>query len=225
MTESEDPLESMMAGMAAGDAAFLFAFIDTFGPKVRWVVRGIVEGMGRHDLLRNVGELDGLTLDACDVIFARAGGWRPGGARPWTWAHKAIRAEVARSIGHRTVEFESVECHDDDLAGEAGPRSTGAVVDLAGDDLDVLISRHPRVRLLDEAIRAVGSSTHQEIYWEYRLQQGLGDPSPADTVGRRFAKRPATIRQICKRHGDRVWATVHEDERFVELRDHGWFAA
>ncbi len=222
MSESEDPLESTMAGMAAGDAAFLFVFIEQFGPTVRWVVRRIVEEMGRHELVRNDGELDGLTLDACDVIFLRAGGWRPGGARPWVWAHKAIRAEVARSIGHRTVEL--VEGLDD-LAGEADSRNGGAVVDLAGDDLGVLIGRHPQVRLLDEAIRAVGTPAHQEIYWEYRLQQGLGDPSPADTVGRRFGKRPATIRQICKRHGDRVWAKVCDDERFAELRDHGWFAA
>jgi hypothetical protein len=226
MTKSEDPLQQMMAGMAAGDAAFLFAFVDTFGPKVRWVVRGILEGMGRHDLIRARDELDGLTLDACEVIFGRASGWRPGGAMPWNWAFKAIRAEVARSIGHRTVEFDTADPHGDtNLEGEAGSRSDVAVADLAGDDLGVLIARHPLVRLLDQAIRAVGSAAHQEIYWEYRIQQGLGDPSPANTVGKRFDKRPATVRQICKRHGDRVWALVRDDQRFVDLHDHGWFAA
>jgi len=226
MTDSEDPLQQIMAGMAAGDAAFLFAFVDTFGPKVRWVVRGILEGMGRHDLIRDGDELDGLTLDACEVVFGRAAGWKPGGALPWNWAFKAIRAEVARGIGHRTVEFDTVErdCGAS-LEGEAGSRSDVAVADLAGDDLGVLIDRHPRVRLLDQAIRSVGSVAHQEIYWEYRLQQGLGDPSPAHTVGQRFGKQPATVRQICKRHGDRVWALVREDQRFVDLHDHGWFAA
>lgn len=219
MTENDDPLDRIMAGMATGDAAFLFAFVEAFGPKVRWVVRGIVESMGRHDIVHNDDELDGLTLDACEVIFARAGSWKPGGAAPWNWAHKAIRSEVARAIGHRVVEL------DDDFDGEAGSRNDVAVVDLTGDELDVLIDRHPSVRLLDEAIRSVGSPAVQDLYWEYRLQQGFGDPSPAHTVGARFGKSPAAVRQACKRHGDAVWRVVRTDPRFADLLDHGWFAA
>lgn len=220
MVEIDDPLDEMMAAMADGDEAFLFAFIEEFGPTVRRVVRSILTEMGRHDVVRDGDELDGLTIDACWVIFARAGGWRPGGAAPWNWAYKAIRAEVARVIGHRTVELDG----DEDRDGEADPRG-GAVVDLTDDDLGTLIARHARVRLLDDAIRAVGSPEHHEIYWEYRLQQGLGDPSPAITVGERVGRPPATIRQICKRHGDKVWRLVASDPRFAELRDHGWFAA
>lgn len=219
--DADDPLEHLMAGMAEGDPAFLFAFVEAYGEKVRWVVLRIVEGMGRRDVLANRDEIDALTLDACEVVFARAAGWRPGGAKPWNWAYKAIRSDIARTIGHRVVELGT----DEDLGGEVGCGDTFAVVDLAGDDLGRLIARDDRVRLLDEAIRAVGSSDAQEIYWEYRLQQGFGDPSPAQTVGARFGKRPATIRQTCKRHGDAVWALVRHDERFAALRDHGWFAA
>lgn len=221
MTESDDPLNQMMAAMADGDAAFLFAFVEEYGHKVRWVVRGIVESMGRHDVLRNNDELDGLTLDACDVIFARAGGWRPGGAKPWNWAFKAIRAEVARSVGHRVVELGG----DEDLDGEAGSCSAVAVIDLTGDDLQTLVVRHPMVRLLDDAIRSVGSPAVREIYWEYRLQQGFGDPSPAHTVGARVGKSPAAVRQACKRHGDAVWNLVQREPRYSALLDHGWFAA
>lgn len=219
MTDSDDPLDQIMAGMGSGDAAFLFAFIEAFGPKVRWVVRGILEGMGRRDLTHDQAEIDGLTLDACDVIFRRAGGWRPGGAAPWTWAFKAIRSEVARSIGHRVVEFDAeiLECEVDSHGG--------VVADLAGDDLDALIARHPRVGLLDQAIRSAGSHRDQQVYWEYRIQQGLGDPSPALTVAARFGLRPDNVRQICRRHGQKVWRAVTTDPRFVELLDHGWFAA
>jgi hypothetical protein len=220
MTDSDDPLNQMMAGMAAGDPAFLFAFIEAFGTKVRWIVRSILEGMGRHDIVRNADELDGLTLDACDVIFSRAAGWKPDGAAPWNWAFKAIRAEVARVIGHRVVELNA----DDDRDSEVGSHS-GVASDLAGDDLAVLIRRHPRVDMLDQAIRSVGSERDQCIYWEYRLQQGFGDPSPAHTVGSRFALNPDNVRQICRRHGQKVWKTIETDHRFAELRDHGWFAA
>ncbi|MDW3217118.1 MAG: hypothetical protein R8F63_00785 [Acidimicrobiales bacterium] len=219
MNESDDPLNRVMAGMAAGDAAFLFAFIEEFAPKVRWVVRSILEGMGRHDIVRNADELDGLTLDACDVIFRRAGGWAPGGAAPWNWAFKAIRAEVARAIGHRVVEL------DDDFDGEVGSRSDVAAVDLSVDDLSVLISRHPRVGVLDRAIRSVGSERDQLVYWEYRIQQGMGDPSPAHTVGARFGLKPDNVRQVCRRHGRKVWLVIETDPAFAELRDHGWFAA
>lgn len=218
MTESDDPLDQLMAGMATGDAAFLFAFVDEFGPTVRAVVRRIVESMGRHDIARDGDELDGLALDACDVIFARAGSWRPGGAAPWNWAFKAIRSEVARAIGHRVVEL------DDQVDGEADSRA-GAVVDLTGDDLGVLIGRHPAVRLLDDAIRSVGTASAQDLYWEYRLQQGFGDPSPAHTVAHRFGKTPAAVRQACKRHGDAVWRIVQAEPRFADLLHHGWFAA
>lgn len=219
MSDSDDPLGQMMAAMAAGDAAFLFAFVDEFGPKVRKVVRRILEEMGRHDIARNGDELEGLTLDACDVIFRRAAGWKPGGAAPWNWAHKAIRAEVARTIGHRVVEL-----GDDDRGGEV--ESHGDVVfDLAADDLGVLIRRHPQVAVLDRAIRAVGSERDQAVYWEYRIQQGMGDPSPAHTVGARFGLKPDNVRQLCRRHGKKVWAVIEHDPAYAELADHGWFVA
>ncbi len=221
---TDDPIERMMTGMADGDPAFLWAFVDEFGPIVRTVVRRMVESMGRVDIARDPGELDALMLDACDVIFDRASGWKTGGAKPWNWAYAAINARVGQAIGHRTVELKELGS-DEDLDGEAGPYGGAVVTDLAGDDLSVLIARHDRVRLLDEAIRSVGTPEQQDIYWEYRLQQGFGDPSPANMVGRRFGRKPATVRQICKRHGEKVWRLVQADDRFIELHDHGWFQA
>ena len=111
------------------------------------------------------------------------------------------------------------------MAGEADDHPAGVVADLTGDDLAALIDRHPTVRLLDAAICSVGSERDQRIYWEYRIQQGLGDPSPALTVAPRFGVKPDNVRQISRRHGSKVWALILTDDRFAELRTHGWFAA
>ncbi|NIR35921.1 MAG: hypothetical protein GWN79_05410, partial [Actinobacteria bacterium] len=48
---------------------------------------------------------------------------------------------------------------------------------------------------------------------------------PAVTVAAQFGVQPDNVRQICRRHGRKVWDLVHTDERFTALRDHGWFAA
>lgn len=216
----EDDLTRCMTALADGDRAFFFTFHARFGEKVAWVVRGILREMGRHDVIADADEVAGLTLDACEVIMDRAAGWRPGGTAPWTWAHKAIRSRVAVAIGHRTVALDT-----DDVDGEAGDHPGGVVVDLTADDIAVLIERHPAVALLDTAIRSVGTERDQRIYWEYRIQQGLGDPSPALTVAPRFGVQPDNVRQIGSRHGRKVWNLVQTDDRFAALRDHGWFAA
>ena len=145
-----------------------------------------------------------MALDACLLIADRASGWKPGGAKPWTWAFRAIRSQVATSIGHRVVELDELDASDGD-AGSHDP----AVADLTVgsrvvDELGALISRHPRVGLLDQAIRAVGRERDQRVYWEYRIQQGMGDPSPAHTVAAEFGLNSANVRQIARRHGARV---------------------
>lgn len=70
-TDDED-LCKCMEGMAGGDTAFLFTFHQRFGPKLAWVVRDILRQMGRIDILANADEVDGLVLDACEVVFDRS---------------------------------------------------------------------------------------------------------------------------------------------------------
>jgi len=219
-----------MEGMAGGDAAFLFTFHERFGPKITWIVRDMVRGMGRLDILRDDDEIDGLVIDACEVIYSRASGWRADGARPWKWARAAIRSRVAAGIGHRPVSFEEAYDHGlpvGDAAGADGEVSglLARDADLTGDDIVDLIQVDPRARLLDRAIRSVGCERSQQICWQYGVQKALGDPSPAVTVARMFGVEPGNVRQIFVRQKAKVVALIESDDRFEPLRQFGWFAA
>lgn len=218
-------LERCMASMAKGDVAFAFTFHEAFGPRVEGVVRGILREMGRHEVLADADEVSGLVHDAVMVILDRAGGWRPGGALPWNWAQRAIRAEVAVKVGHRTVAF------GDGVEGEVSDHISGyvsaggnMVVDLTGDDLVVLAQRNPSVELVLRAVRAAGSERDQKVFLEYRLQQQLGDPSPAHTVAHTSGLTAANVRQIVRRHGQKIRARILGDPTFEPVRHAAIFA-
>ena len=102
--------------MAAGAPAAWWSFHETFEAKLRAVVLANVRSMHRPDIVRDAERIDSLTADAAMVIFDRAAGWKPGGAKPWNWAARAIRSMIAAEIGHRQVELGN----DDTLRGEAG---------------------------------------------------------------------------------------------------------
>lgn len=212
-------LETCMQRMAVGDPAYLFTFAREFGPKVESVVRRMLTEMGRRDVLADAGELDQLVQDACWVIYERAAGWRPGGARPWSWAARAIRAELARAIGHRTVPM-------DDDGGEVPEPVPAPSVD--GDAEVTFLSlarRHPRVALLTEAVASVSTPRDQRVVYEYWLQQELGDPSPSHVVAREFGLTPANVRQIDCRMRKRLAQVIASDARFAALEDVRWLAA
>jgi len=242
MDTEDDELVSCMEGMADGDPAFLFTFHERFGEKIGWVVRDIVRGMGRLDILRNADEIDGLVIDACEVIFIRAAGWHPGGARPWNWAAKAIRSRIAAGIGHRLVEFDdrgdeaaatALAADSSGIEGEANGTQAGAAdltrdIGTYGSDpstVTEMLSADPRAGLLDLAIRSVGRERNQIICWQYSIQKALGDPSPAVTVAGMFGLKPGNVRQIHHRQKAKVEALVQSDDQFESLREIVWFAA
>jgi hypothetical protein len=217
----QDLLEHCMERMAAGDAAFLFTFARHFAPHVANVVRRDLAEMGRRDVLADADELNALVGDACHVIFGRAGGWRPGGALPWTWAARAIRSEVARSIGHRTV---TVDGPDAPQLAEA-PSEPTPDGSLGADDFAALARRHPRVALLADAVAQLGTARDQRVFIQYRLQKELGDPSPSQVVAREFGLTPANVRQIDCRMRRKLAAIVATTPDYAELRDVRWIAA
>lgn len=238
--DTDDGLERCMEAMASGDSAFLFTFHERFGPKINWIVRDIVRGMGRVDVLADSDELDGLVIDACEVIFDRASGWRTGGALPWNWARMAIRSRVAAGIGHRVVEFDEgilgVESVEEGVGGEGvgieveASGASGRAVDPSSgatlkSDIAAIGAVDQRVQLLDLAIRSVGSERNQQICWHYGVQKGLGDPSPSITIAAMFGVSDGNARQIYHRHMARVDALVRSDDQFVSIREIGWFAA
>ncbi len=241
MDTDDDDLCTCMQGMAAGDAAFLFMFHERFATKLTWIVRDMVKSMGRLDIATDPDEIDGLVIDACEVIFERAAGWRSGGALPWNWASRAIRSRVAAGIGHRLVEFDDQHDGDDTIShapileaggveGEASSRAAGAA-DLTLDtdplvaEIAALVRADPRAGLLDRAMRAVGGERNRRICWQYGIQKALGDPSPAVTVGHMFDLEPGNIRQIFRRHRAKVLELVRSDDAFEQLREISWFAA
>lgn len=244
----------LMAGMAAGDPDALFVFVDEFGPRLAGVVGQQLRSYGRRDVAGDPDQLAFLVHSAALAVFDRAGGWRTDGARPWTWAARAIRHEVDRYLGHPSVAYDPVR-HDAATAaaatstvgvpaagGSPCPRhgrrdradlaGSGAVVELddlgldAGvDDFDDLADRDPVVGLLREAIARVASPRDRRIHVQMGIQKRSGDTSPAVTVAAELGLTAANIRQIDHRVGVRLRELVRSEERYAVLRDLAWCAA
>ena len=218
MTYSANSLEVLMAAMASRDLASLWTFHETFQSTLRAVVLAEVRSMNRDDVARDAGRIDSLTADAAMVIFDRAAGWKPGGAKPWNWAALAIRSMVAAEIGHRLAELGEEESAD----GEVGGASIRSDADLT---IEHFVSLTTEFVPFGEAWRSVGSGRDQDVAWLYRVQKETGDPSPAHTVADEFGISPANARKIHQRHFGRVSSVIWSDERFEPLRRWGWFAA
>jgi hypothetical protein len=186
-TDEPATLELVMARLADGDLAYTVTLAQGWYCPIARLVRNQLIEMGRHDLAGQADEVDGLVIDACFVIADRARGWRPGGASPWYWARRAIRAHIARSIGHRTVEF-------DDVAHDRGDAREPLALELID-----LVERDERFATFDDALRACTGDRNRRIVIEYLEQQTAGDPSPAHTVGQMFDLSPPAVRQVCSR--------------------------
>ena len=148
-------LVRLMASMATGDPAALFPFIDEFGNELAGTVRRLLMSLNRPDVLRKNEDVDYLVQSAAFVLFDRSPSWDPAGALPWTWAERAIRAEIVRWLGHPAVEW------DDRSHGEAHVGSpvmvTPDLVDLAGD--------HVELAQLLSALTAVASERGRRESW------------------------------------------------------------
>ena len=212
----QELLEHCMARMAAGDHAYVFTFAQAFTPRVVPLVRRMLTEMGRHDVLADPFEVDALVQDACWVICERARGWQPGKALPWTWAERAIRAEVGRVIGHRCVPV--TDEHVESIAPALPP-------DAATVTLAALAERNPMVALLLAAVAEIGSPRDQEVFLEYRIQLDLGDPSPSHVVAELCGLRSANVRQIYRRMRVRLAELVATDPRYAALEEVRWLAA
>jgi hypothetical protein len=204
--------------MARGNAKATLCFLETHEAQLAAVVRGHLRAFGRWDLLRDPDEVAGVVHDAAFAIAERAGGWSPAGAAPWVWADRAIRSQVARSIGHATVEFP--EQHEATLGAVVPGPAIGAEP-----SLEDLAESFPQVGLLVRAIDEVGSPRDRQVHIEYRVQKSAGDHSPAHTVGQLFDLTPANVRQIDLRMRRRLRALAVRDERYRPLLGLAWLAA
>lgn len=216
-------LVALMAAMAAGDRGAVFALVAELGHHLAGAVQAQLRGYGRHDLLRERGEVDGLVLTAAFEILDRAGSWNPDGAPPWIWAGHAIRAAVVREIGHASVELDAEHLDSLDHLGhvdQLGPGVVGTDGDL--DPFGPGGATDARLRLLGEAIDRIASGRDRLVVRQFLLQKAYGDPSPSRTVAHDLGLTPDNVRQIVSRVRRRVRALGADDDRYHLLGDPGW---
>lgn len=217
--EERNELTACMTAMASGDVGAFFQFREQWGSRVAGVVKGMARSMGRADVVSDVDELDGLVTDACLILRDRASGWSPDGALPWTWARSAIWAEVYRFVGHRQIEL-----LDEVSPGPARESDSPFSLRSSHDDLDELAVDHCDVQLVLAAISSTGSKRDQRVFLEYRLQTGLGDPSPSNTVAEAMQLSPANVRQISKRFFAKL-TSVLDQPQYADVRSAAIFAS
>ncbi len=208
-------IAACMARIVAGDDAAKVTLAVEFGHRVRFVVRSILLDMGRRDVIDDVDELDGLVMEACLTIADRASGWSPDGALPWTWAHAAIRATVARVIGHRLADVDTSTLAEAPMGPVvAGDQAYGSFLQLA--------ARDPYVAMLLEALRRVANPRDYEVTLDYVFQKSNGDPSPSHTVAHMHRLMPDNVRQIFSRTRRRLLEAIDADPALEPLLGVWW---
>jgi hypothetical protein len=195
-------LAEVMEMAAAGVETAPIALYQEFGLHIARALRRHLAALGVRDVAAD--DLHGLTMDACFELATHARAWNPaGGALPWVWAERRLRQVASGYVGQWSDAFDE-RIHD--RAGESTAEPPAAPGD--PDELDLLRSlaaRRPDVDTYAGALAAAATSErNQRVLLAYRLQASLGDPSPANTVGARFGMKPATVRQVVKRTGDRL---------------------
>lgn len=211
-------LERLMAAMAAGDRAALFPFIEEFGDQLAGRVRSTLGSLHRHDLVRDDAEIDYLVQTAAFVLFDRAPGWDPdGGALPWNWADRAIRAAIVEAIGHPSVEL------DDGVIDVRIPEPVTA--EAADADFETLAPRYPLIELLIEAVREVASERDAGVHLKYQEQLALDDRQSSHTVGAMFELNPDNVRQIDRRVRKKLSKFRQSEPSFAGLAEVPWVEA
>jgi hypothetical protein len=217
--ERFERLVVLMGRMAGGDRAAAFTLADEFGGPIVAAVRSHLRDLGVDGLDRE--ELDGLAIDAVEVLYDLAPSWRPdGGALPWVWASHRIRAVASRHVGQHAAQLD-----EEALAEAAAPAPPPAEEPDELALLEGLSALLPEVALLQEALARVTTPRNQAILLALRVQEVLGDPAPAATIGRAYGLRPDAVRQIKRRTLRGLRALASDEPRFLPLADLALLAA
>jgi hypothetical protein len=207
--EHEGVLVGVMARLADGDGAALVELIDCARSPMAAAVRSVAAA--RRARL-SADEVDELVVEVALVLAEHAGGWSPeGGAPPWVWARHQVARVVDAHLGQFADPLEDAE------------RTLGAVASeiSAESEVEVLVARlagrHPDIALLEEAVRRVATDRDRTLFWETVLQQAMGDPSPATTVGRSLGVTPAVVRQQHRRIRVRIARLAEAEPRYASV--------
>lgn len=197
--------------LANGDATAIVDLYEHF----RWKIDGAVR---RRALARgyalHADDVEEITWSTCLLLARRASGWRPGSASPWTWAASAIDGLIAQYVGPPRARTSPIEML---VEFAARPMAEQPVTGNGRAMLRTLTINNELVALLDEAIELADTPRNAGVFVEHLVQQALGDPSPADTVGGLAGLRAPAVRQIVHRCRGRLRRLVETNQRFAPL--------
>jgi hypothetical protein len=205
-------LNHLMATVAAGDDAALFALWCEFGSEIRMTMRSIARTRGHRYLPADT--VDELAGEAWLALRDVAPAWRPDGALPWVWARPRLVGIVDRLLPRPTLPFPDEE-----------PAAASGGVLFACDDppttatLSLIALERDDCALLREALDRALAPSHQDLLLTYAVQQRAADPSPANTLATMYGLKPATVRQRVARFRKRTLAVITADPRFASLTD------
>jgi hypothetical protein len=189
----QNELVALMAQIAAGDAAAIFELKEVAGDALAGALRSLLAARGVRRI--DTAELDGLVIDACLALGEVAGAWNPeGGASPWRWARFRLASVVDTYLGQHADEWDDRHTRHATVPAPAATNEPAPWVVLTR-----LATRNDRCAVLAGALETVASERDRSVYLEFQLQQFLGDPSPAVTVGAMFGLRPDAVRQVVRR--------------------------
>ena len=193
-----DAVAALMARLAAGDMAAMTTLQERWGSRIKATLRRIA--LNRNVRLQ-ADELDDLLVDAVLVLHDVAGSWSAeGGALPWVWAQHRLANVVDSYLGQLGPSIDDVtELHLTAAPTPVDGRDEADVVDVLARlarEGSVAGNGYRQVQHLRVALDAVASDRDRRIFLEVELQDALGDPSPANTVGGLFDLTPATVRQV-----------------------------
>ncbi len=207
-------LAELMAAMAQGDTAAVFALRGEYGGSIAAAVRDVLR---RRGALCTRDEIESLVVDVCLMLYETAASWSAeGGALPWIWAQMRVGNLVDRHLGQYADPLD--EQRDGPVggfvtSGQEGSADEPPVLDV----LDRLSSSHPAARLLQEALGQVATARDGELFLELRIQELLGDRSPAVTVGGLLGLHPDAVRQQHHRVRLRLRRLAESNARFAPL--------
>jgi hypothetical protein len=208
----------LMRRLSEGDTGALLELHDRHGSRIVGALRSMLRRRGVEWLERD--DLDGLLVDACLALVDVAGRWDPaGGALPWVWARHRLEAVVDRHVGQHADELDaerSATLERLDAGAPAPPCDEPDLLDLLE---SLTAGAGGQAALVREALSRAGTVRDQRLLLEVRVQESLGDRSPAATVAPRFDMQPAAVRQQVGRVKRRLRELAASDPRYAGLAD------
>ena len=184
----------VMFAIAAGKSGAIWDLHQLAEPVLAAMVRTeaarVGVSLGRDDTF-------GLTLDAAMELGRLARSWSPDGALPWVWARKRILALVHEHLGTFSREL------DDELLEREEPPPRVAMEEPVA-ALRRLAQRHEGARELQEQLDRLVSPRDAGIWLSFQVERDAGNRSPAVTVATDHGMRPAAVRKVVQRVGERL---------------------